>query len=59
MKITPDVTLIQFGLVLNGTWHDSRWHALTRNDPEKVSNMQKTNQRATNETRKEQLKRNS
>jgi len=29
------------------------------NDVEKVSNMQKTNQRATNETRKEQLKRNS
>ena len=30
--------------------------ALTENDPEKISNMQKTNQRTANETRKEELK---
>ena len=42
-----------FGLILNGTWHNG---TLTGNDVEKVSNMQKTNQRARNETRKEQLK---
>jgi len=34
----------QFRLVLDdSTWHDGRRNALTRNDPEKVSNMQKTN----------------
>jgi len=27
----------------NGRWHDGRRNALTGNDPEKVSNMQKTN----------------
>ena len=31
--------------------------ALTENDPEKISNMQKTNQRTANETRKKGLKR--
>ena len=41
----------QFGHVLNGTWHDVRRNVLTGNDPEKVSNMQKTI--ATNKTRKE------
>jgi len=33
--------------------HNVRRNALTGNDPEKVSNVQKTNQRATKETRKE------
>jgi len=33
----------QFGLVLNGTWCDDRRNASTGNDPEEVSNMQKTN----------------
>ena len=32
-----------FGLVLNDTWQDGRRNALTGNDPEKVSNIQKTN----------------
>ena len=37
-------------------WHNVRRNALMGNDPEKISNTQKTNQRATNETRKEVLK---
>jgi len=32
----------QFGLVLDGTWRDDRRNVLMGNDPEKVSNMQKT-----------------
>jgi len=32
----------QFGLILNGTWRDARRSALTGNDPEQVSDMQKT-----------------
>ena len=35
---------------------DLRRNEVTGNDPEKVSNVQKTNQRATNKTRKEVLK---
>jgi len=35
--------------------HDVRRNTLTGNDPEKVSNVQKTNQRETNKTRKEVL----
>ena len=42
MKITLDDTLIQFGLVLNGMWHNGRRNVLTGTDPEKVSNVQKT-----------------
>jgi len=55
-KIRLDFILIQFGLVLNGTWCDGRRNALMGNDPEKVSNVQKTNQRATNKNRKEGLR---
>ena len=44
MKVTLDVTLILFGLVLNGTWHSGRRNVLAGNDPEKVSNVQKTKQ---------------
>ena len=33
----------QFGLVLDGTWHDGRGNALTENDPEKVLNMHNAN----------------
>jgi len=40
----------------HGTWCNGRRNVLTGNNPEKVSNVQKTNQRATNETRKEGLK---
>ena len=43
----------QFGLVLDGTWCDDRRNMLMGNEPEKVSNMQKTKP---NQTRKEGLK---
>jgi len=33
----------QFGLVLSGIWYDRRRNALMGSDPEKVSNVQKTN----------------
>jgi len=46
----------QFGLVLDGTWCDGRGNPLMRNSLEEVSNVQKTNQRATNKNRKEGLK---
>jgi len=42
----------QFGLVLNGTWCDGRRNPLMGNSLEEVSNLQKTNQRATNKNRK-------
>jgi len=48
--ITLDVMLIPY-LMAHGVMA-----ALTENDPEKISNMQKTNQRTANETRKEELK---
>jgi len=33
----------QFRLVLSDAWHDGRRNALTGDEPEKVSTMQKTN----------------
>ena len=36
----------QFGLVLDGTWHDVRRNTLMENGPEKVSNVQKTKKEA-------------
>ena len=53
MKITLDRIPMLFRLILSGAWHDGRRNALSGNNPEKVSNMQKTNKRATNETSKE------
>jgi len=47
----------RFGLVLDGTWRNVRSNALMGNDPEKVSNVKKTNWKATNKTRKEGLTR--
>ena len=55
-NITLDVISIVFGLVLDGTWCNGRRNALMGNNPEKVSNVQKTHQRATIKTRKERLK---
>jgi len=42
MKIKLDIILIQFGPVLNGTWHNGRRNVLTKSNPEKVSKVQKT-----------------
>lgn len=44
MEITLDVTLILFGLVLNGARQNGRRNVLTGDDPEKVSNVQKAKQ---------------
>jgi len=33
----------QFGRVLDGAWCNSRRNVLTENNPEKISNIQKTN----------------
>ena len=41
-NITLDVISIVFGLVLDGTWCNGRRNALMGNNPEKVSNVQKT-----------------
>jgi len=46
----------QFELVLDSTWRVVRRNALTGNDPEKISNVQMTNQSTIHETGKEGLK---
>jgi len=42
----------EFGIVLHGTWqYGRRKFELTKNNPEKASNVQKTKPRATNKSR--------
>jgi len=42
MKIKLDIILIQFGPVLNGTWHNGRRNVLTGSNLEKMSKVHQT-----------------
>ena len=55
-KIKLDNILIQFGPVLNGTWHNGRRNVLTGAILRRYQKCTRQNQRAINETRKEELK---
>jgi len=49
MIIILDIVLIKFRLVLDGIWCKGKRDALMRNNPERVSNVQKTKPNETSE----------
>ena len=54
-NITLDVISIVFGLVLDGTWCNGRRNALMGNNPEKVSNVQKTTPKSNNQDKERKV----